>query len=337
MNLYMYSLKPDSQKDFNCNEAKLFLRDIGEMWIQSKKLQVKESTLNKYLITLTQYICPYLGDITIEAIDRRMVEQYLQLLLTQAGRDQQGLSPKTVADTLSVLNNILKYAEEMGYPTVANACSVRIPKSSNTLQVLSKSEQKKITAYLLNEPGVLNLGILISLFAGLRIGEICALRWENISLSTGTIYVCQTLQRLYVLHDSSDPKQTRDAKTYISISSPKSSSSIRTIPLPKQLTEKLSEYEQETGFFLTGTEHYIEPRSYHNHFKKVLVKCGLKETNYHILRHTFATRCVELGFDSKTLSEILGHASVNITMNRYVHPTMDMKQRDMDRLNELFV
>lgn len=168
------------------------------------------------------------------------------------------------------------------------------------------------------------------LFTGLRVGEICALRWEDISFSDHTIHVHQTLQRI---QNRANSKQ----KTKIVITAPKSACSIRTIPVPNDLIVILASYKTSSkGYILTNCEQTpLEPRTMQNHFKRALQKSGIAPANYHSLRHTFATRCIELGFDVKSLSEILGHASVNITMNRYVHPTMELKQENMQRLSAL--
>ena len=145
-----------------------------------------------------------------------------------------------------------------------------------------------------------------------------------------TIFVCQTMQRLQVQNGKNKKR------TCISISSPKSACSIRTIPLPDAIYERLTKFYKVKGYVLSGKEtEFVEPRSMQNHFRSVLKTCGIANTNYHTLRHTFATRCVELGFDVKTLSEILGHANVSITMNRYVHPSMELKRENMQRLSEL--
>lgn len=127
------------------------------------------------------------------------------------------------------------------------------------------------------------------------------------------------------------------AKTKISITTPKSSCSIRTIPLSDEIIGILEQFEKQSGFVLTGNDRaYIEPRSMHNHFKRICKSAGINPVNFHVLRHTFATRCVELGFDVKSLSEILGHANVSITLNRYVHPSIALKRANMEKLSELF-
>lgn len=196
--------------------------------------------------------------------------------------------------------------------------------------MFNRTEQSRLCQYLYANLNAPNLGILICLFTGLRLGEICALRWEDISLSERTIHVHQTMQRI----------QTGCAagpRTKVIVTTPKSPCSIRTIPLPDDIAAVIAGVRSSAiGYFLTGREDQsIEPRTMQNHFKRVLNACAIDTANYHTLRHTFATRCVELGFDVKTLSEILGHASINITMNRYVHPSMELKRENMQRLSVL--
>lgn len=140
----------------------------------------------------------------------------------------------------------------------------------------------------------------------------------------------KTMQRLQI------PESTSQ-KTHITVTSPKSKCSIRTIPIPDNLVQLIQrEFPNRQGYVLASPdEEYIEPRTMQNYFCYVQRQCGLTPVNFHALRHTFATRCIELGFDVKSLSEILGHASVNITMNRYVHPSMELKQQNMQKLSAL--
>ena len=197
--------------------------------------------------------------------------------------------------------------------------------------VLHLTEQKILCEYLSDHISERNIGILLCLFIGLRIGEICALKWEDISLTEKTIHVHHTIQRIQIEGNS-------NKKTKVIITTPKSKCSIRTIPIPDNIINILNKISpNQCGFLLTGTEKkYVEPRTMQNHLKKVLESASLRSVNFHALRHTFATRCVEVGFDIKSLSEILGHANVNITMNRYVHPTMDLKRDNMQKLSTLF-
>ncbi|WP_368304907.1 site-specific integrase [Mediterraneibacter gnavus] len=198
------------------------------------------------------------------------------------------------------------------------------------MRVLNKAEQRQLCEYILKRPEACSIGILVCMFTGLRIGEICALRWEDISFSDQSIYIHHTLQRIQM-------HRGHGAKTEVIVTTPKSSCSIRKIPLPDEILEILVlNKKASSGYVLTNDEYkFIEPRTMQNKFKKILKAAGIENANFHALRHTFATRCVELGFDVKSLSEILGHATVNITMNRYVHPTYEMKKENMKKLSGL--
>lgn len=174
------------------------------------------------------------------------------------------------------------------------------------------------------------MGILLCLYTGLRLGEICALTWKDILMDEQCLYIHQTMQRIQV-------KDNTGKKTAVIIMPPKSGCSIRRISIPDEIRQLLSQIQkQDKAYLLTGMVHsYVEPRNMENRFKAVTKECNIIDVNFHALRHTFATRCVELGFDVKSLSEILGHASVNITMNRYVHPSMEHKKKNMNLLSEL--
>lgn len=299
-------------------------------WFEANELHVKESTNNKYWNLLNSYILPAFGEQQLHRVTHDFIESQCNMLLYSGGASGTGLSPKTVTDIISVVRSILQFAGKLGKSIPGNAQAVRIKHSSNEMRVLSRSEQEKLCRYLYTHLDVYNIGILICLFTGLRVGEICALRWEDISFTDHTLRVHQTMQRI-------QDRSGTGAKTKIIVTTPKSACSIRTIPIPDDLIGFISSYRTETtGFVLaSGSRKLVEPRTMQNRFKKALKMSSVAPANFHALRHTFATRCIELGFDVKTLSEILGHASVNITMDRYVHPSMELKKENMQRLSAL--
>ena len=299
-------------------------------WFESVKSQTKESTQNKYHNMLTDYILPSYGEQTLDSITYDFIESHCNLLLISGGKKGKGLSAKTVTDVLSIIRNVLKFAIKKGMYVPCDVSSIQVKQTATPMRVLSKTEQEQLCKYILEEPEPCNIGILVCLFTGLRVGEICALRWEDVSFSDQTIHVHHTLQRV-------QNKFSDGAKTKIIVTTPKSSYSIRIIPIPEELSLILAAYKKSSvGYLLTNDDcKFVEPRTMQNKFKKALKASGIESVNFHAIRHTFATRCVELGFDVKSLSEILGHATVNITMNRYVHPTFELKKENMKKLSSL--
>lgn len=303
---------------------------VAMEWFQAICPKVKESTSNKYRNLLSSYILPVFGSKQLRDITHEFIETQCNFFLVSGGLKENGLSSKTVSDILSLIRNVLQFATRNGKAISCDARSIQIKRQTKEMRVLSRAEQEKLCQYLYSNLDSCNIGILVCLFTGLRVGEICALRWEDVSFSNYTIHVHQTLQRI-------QDRTNSEYKTRIVVTTPKSACSIRTIPVPHGLMTILTAHKaSSTGYILTNSDQNpLEPRTMQNHFKKVLKNSGITSANYHSLRHTFATRCIELGFDVKSLSEILGHASVNITMNRYVHPSMDLKRENMQRLSDL--
>lgn len=300
---------------------------VSMEWLDTFSINFKESTYIRYRTLVECYLMPSFRTVKIEKIMKKDVLELCKHLELNGKRNQTGLSPKTISDILSVLRRILNYAKMCGIAVDPMIFDVRIKQTQRQLPVLSLSEQTILQQYLENHPDALNLGILLCLLTGIRIGELCALTWDKISIPEKSIYICQTMQRI-------QNRIPESPKTHIAIASPKSSSANRIIPLSNLLLRFLNLYPLEhTGFFLSGSvSKAVEPRCVQRRFHKILNDCGLKRRNFHVLRHTFATRCVEAKIDIKTLSEILGHSSVTITMNRYVHPSLELKRETMEQL-----
>ncbi len=322
----MCLLNDSDCKEDNSITGKTF-QDIAEEWFSFKETQIKESTNVKYHNIWNKYILNRLGKIYINQITHSLLESFCNELMISGGANGKVLSPKTTADILSVVRNILRFAKNRGYQIGNDGQFVSIKQSVKELRVFSIQEQTRLCEYLYQNLNMKSMGILVCLYTGIRIGELCALQWADISLQEKNIYIHQTMQRIQVHNNA-------EKKTKILITAPKSSCSIRTIPIPDDLFQLILHCSgQKNGYFLTGSnDKYIEPRTMQNYFKRVLKSCSIEKANFHTLRHTFATRCVELGFDMKSLSELLGHASVSITMNRYVHPSMEWKRNSMEKL-----
>ena len=307
-------------------------REAASEWLAFLRPQLRLQTINKYSNTLNLYLLPNCADWQISKVSRADVSQVISELLLHGGRKGTGLSPKTVTDAYSIIKNIFDFAErEMSLPVV-NIDGIPIKQTQRQMRILSDMEQKKLCQYLCNNLSPRNLGILLCIYTGLRIGEICALKWGDISFEDHLLHISRSMQRVQNL-------DTEGKRTKIVISPPKSICSVRYIPLPEEILQLLRKQRKGNAtFLLTGSEKkYIEPRCLHNHFKRVTNACNISDVNFHALRHTFATKCVEIGFDTKSLSEILGHASINITLNRYVHPSMELKRQNMSKLSGLII
>ena len=308
----------------------LLLKNVAQRWEASIAQQVKESTLVKYHTTVHNHILPELGAVCVEDMTHELIESFALKLMRGEGRSGRVLSPRSAADVIGMLRSILRYARRCGAVVPCDGSSVRIRRKKPEIRVLTRAEQEKLCAFLYRDLDHKKAGILLSLYSGLRVGEVCALRWEDISLEEGIICVRHTLHRLQNL----SPEGPR---TKLVITEPKSGSSVRLIPMPEALANMLSLLPgQRRGFFLTCREDKpCEPRVMQYTFHKYLRAAGVADANYHALRHTFATRCVELGFDVKSLSELLGHATVGMTLDRYVHPTIEHKREHIQRLSGL--
>lgn len=283
-------------------------------WLNSIKFLVKISTYVHYLGIVKNHIDPLLGKFELHEINNEKIEQFINQ------KFENGLSNKTIRDMIVVLKQILSYANL--------SIKIKMPKlKKNEVKILSKSEQKILEKEILKRDTTIAYGVLLSLYTGLRIGEVCALKWSDINLNKRIIKVNHTMLRVMDVENSS--------KTKIILEEPKTENSKREIPINKLLYEiflKIKPKDSNT-YFLTGTKAYIEPRTYYNKFQKLLQDVNIKKYGFHTLRHTFATRCIEIGMDPKTLSEILGHSDVKVTLSLYVHPTNFLKAAYLEKLS----
>lgn len=293
-----------------------------EEWLRQSKSKVKDSTYVKYEATIEKHIKPKLGGCFPLAITTGLVESFTNELLCE-----DELAPKTVKDILVTFRSILKYTSKQ-FPGTFPEIEVSYPKDTRQeMRVLSREEQTRLVKYLLEDMDTCKFGVLLALFTGIRIGELCALRWGCISLRDKIIRISSTMQRL------KDTSMSGESKTKVVVGTPKSDTSIRTIPMTDYAAELCGRVnpQNSAAFILTGTESFMEPRTLQYRLAKYTKECGLEGVHFHTLRHTFATRCVEVGFEIKSLSEILGHATTTITLDRYVHSSIELKRNNMSK------
>ena len=291
---------------------------VTEEWLKYKKNTVKKSTYYNYSYSVAKYLYPSFAGKNITKI--KNYNNFIEEL-------SDTLSPKTVRDIVTKLKEIINFYEEE-HNTKINVKKMSLPKlNKKGIQILSNKEKQKLEKYCIQQNDLKSLGILICLNTGLRVGEVCALRWENVDFETRRIHVEKTIERIYSKEEN---------KTIVIIDTPKSITSVRTIPINSKLYNILKQIRgksKKTDFVLTGSsEHYVEPRNYQYHFKEILKRNKVKKYKFHTLRHTFATNCIEAGMDIKSLSEILGHADVSITLNIYVHSSDKIKRKYLEKI-----
>ena len=303
------------------------LQEISLEWLNCAKLRVKESSYCCYEKIVKKHIISYFKQTKYCELNTPKINNFIEYLIKNGKHNEKnGLSVKTVQDIIVIMRSIAKYAEQE-HGLRNPMYNISMPKiKRKDITVLNDNERSKLQKYLQNDLTNTNIGILMTMYSGMRIGEICALTWGDIDLKNGIIHISRTIQRV--------PDKSGINKTKLIIGSPKSNTSERDIPIPDFLVNILKERKRNSSsFILSGTCTLVEPRTMQNRFKSVLKKCEIRNVNYHLLRHTYATVCIENGFDAKTVSELLGHASVNITLNRYVHSSLEMKKRYISKLN----
>ncbi|MBQ3334098.1 MAG: site-specific integrase [Eubacteriaceae bacterium] len=323
------NLQPAEERS---TDNKTSFSEVAGAWLKWIEPRLKLSSKNKYEYITNCHLLPEFGSFFIEDISRTDVTVFRDTLMFRLeSKLQTPLSSATISGILSVLKSIFRFSSDELNLKVFDIGGISVKTAQKPLQILSQSEQQILSDYLFANYSSTHLGILISLYMGLRLGEVCALQWQDVSFADQTIFVRQTMQRL---RSDEDPT----TRTKVIISEPKSGQSVRHVPIPDKLMHLFWVLNKEDGaFVLSGKkEKVVEPRTMQNRFKTILRKCGIRDINYHALRHTFATRSVEVGCDVKSLSEILGHASVGITLNRYVHPSMKIKKEQINRVSDLF-
>ena len=298
------------------------IREIAAAWKEYKRPYVKQSTMAAYVLILENHILPTFGE------DNSLPEQSVQAFVLH--KIESGLSTKSVKDILIVLKMVMKFGVKKEWMTYYE-WDIKYPPSSENkvLDVLSVTNHRKILNHIQSHFTFMGLGIYISLSTGLRIGEICALKWSDINVTDGILTVNRTIERIYII-------EGEKKHTELVINTPKTKNSCREIPMNKELLgmlKPLKKVVNDDYYILTNDERPTEPRTYRNYYKRLMEKLDIPKLKYHGLRHSFATRCIEVGCDYKTVSVLLGHSNISTTLNLYVHPNMEQKKRCIERRN----
>lgn len=297
------------------------VKEVASLWIKDKAQYVKRSSVAAYALILEKHILPTFGGNT--SLLENEVQQFVLKKL------QSGLAPKSVHDILIVLKMVQRFGAKHGllprqdwtihFPTVQEEAK---------LTVLTVAQQRKLMRYVRENFTFRNLGIYICLSTGMRIGEVCALQWGDIDLSTQTINVQRTIERIYIVDGER-------RYTELVIGPPKTKNSVREIPISHALLKLLKPLRKVmacNNYVLTGEPTPTEPRTYRNYYNQLMRQLELPSIKFHALRHSFATRCIESQCDYKTVSAILGHANISTTLNLYVHPDREQKRRCVEQM-----
>lgn len=301
--------------------------DGAKMWLESNSIRLKGATKSKYYFLLKKHLLPELAQKKLSDLDAAFVNRFLSDKLKEGSLNGGQLSPSYVRTMSIIIGAILDYSSNEGLcPPLKNRIfKPRLPK--NHIKVLSSQELDVLEAHLMTNTDPIKLGALISLNTGMRLGEICALSKEDVDLSSRCIHVRRTVSK-------SPLSETELQKTVFVLDTPKTDSSARCIPINSKLFPILKNAceESQSAYLVSDNSSFMRPSRFDYHFRRMVKECGLPPFGFHTLRHTFATHCIQSGVDIKTLSTVLGHSGVSITLDTYVHPTEDITRQQLERL-----
>ncbi|MCQ2219023.1 MAG: site-specific integrase [Paludibacteraceae bacterium] len=299
--------------------------EIASEWKTDKQRFVKETTMAVYGLQLQTHLLPAFGDRTV--IEEKDVQQFV------VDKLNKGLSERTTKDVLIVLKMVVRWANKHAGWDNRTDWEIIFPtkREQTELEVMTVADQQKIVKYVKDNFSFRNLGLQICLFTGLRIGEVCGLKWSDYNVANNTLTINRTIERIYTTDYG-------ERKSRVVVSTPKTASSNRTIPVSKELQKVMKELWKVVNkdyYIISNSEKPMEPRTYRNYYNKVLTQLGIAKLKFHGLRHSFATRCIENNCDYKTVSVLLGHADVSTTMNLYVHPNMEHKKKCIEKIGKI--
>ncbi len=305
-------------------------RWLREWFCNYVEPSVKTRTKELYRAIIEKRLVPRFGGMEMEEITPQAVQRYVTELLRSGNfLTGRGLSSNSVNGVLTVMRSSLRLAHLLGEADEYTADRVKRPKKTEReVTCFTLSEQKNIEQAAIADGRAKTLGVVLCLYSGLRIGELLALRWSDVDFEAGTLTVSRSC------HDGKN-----DSGRWVRmVEEPKTTSSKRVIPLPRGILELLYGIKNRgLGEEVICNENGsgVCVRSYQNSFRLLLRRAGVRIMGFHSLRHTFATRALECNMDVKTLSEILGHKSATVTLNRYAHSMMEHKVDMMNRLGDL--
>lgn len=307
----------------------LTFKHLSELWLDSNRIRLKGSTIQKYEFLLNTHILPELGTINLSDINAAIINTFLSRKSENGRKNEFGALSASYMKTITlIISSVIHFGVQEKLCSPLNTKIYHPQETKRELCILSKEDQQKLEKQLTSVITPVGVGIMLSLHAGLRIGEVCALQWSNVDLGEKVIHIRSTICRV--------GKNDGSNGTKLILGTPKTKASQRDIPISSVLYNVLTELKNvsDSTFIISESEHFMSPRTYEYRFHRILELCNVPSINYHALRHTFATRCIEAKMDVKTLSEILGHGKVSVTMDIYVHSSMDQKRKQLEVMVE---
>ena len=311
---------------YQVNDQNLVFSQLAKQWLVSIKHGIKESTLAHYHYVLHRYLLPILGEVPVKKLDEQRLEQAVLQIISPVDKSHAPLGYSSAKECLTMVRQICKYAARLRLMRPVDIL-IKLPQPAHRQTIpFSSQEQANVQAFVLKQPTPRKVGLLLQMQLGLRIGEVCGLQWGDFDLNAGNLTIKRTVSRI----------GCPGGYTRVVIQPPKTRSSSRSIPIPKELLKLLRSLKGETlseTWFLSGRlDKPVEPRCYRKSIQGYLRRAAVRQLHPHALRHTFATTCLQAGCDIKTLSELLGHADANITLKRYVHSNMTRKRTELEQV-----
>lgn len=305
--------------------------DILLLWLKSNQIKVKKSTEAKYMYMIERHIKPQLGSKRISSLSAPVINGFLFDKMNNGRIDGKGgLSASYVKTMAIIIASALKFAANEGYGQLPKGDIIKPPTTSRGIQILSLTAQQQFERAVINSIDETKAGIFIALYTGIRIGELCALAWEDIDLDSKIIHIRHTVSRIRANNGDS-------THTELIIDDPKTKAAVRDIPISQILLPVLEKMKQQSTskYVISNRPNFVSTRTFDYRYKKALLDLGIPQINFHALRHTFATRCIEVGMDIKSVSQILGHSNAAITLNTYVHPSIEIIRIQLQKLTLL--
>ncbi len=290
------------------------VKRLSAAYLEDKQGRVKPSTLECYQRNIRCHILPEFGSRIASELTAAEIDEYLVRM------QENRISPKLVREVGTLFLAILKiggidFTEDVVLPRVRQ----------RPIEVFTEPELKQLGQIILRRPDEMGLSVLLTLYTGIRLGELCGLRWQDVDEDSGMLHIQRTVERI----------AQEGGMTVLTVQTPKSESSKRWIPIPQDMMRLLLDvkHRQPEQYLVTGGETLPDPRTCQNRYRALLKRCGIRYRNFHALRHTYATRCIERGMDAKSVSELLGHSDVRTTLRLYVHSSLEYKRRVIESIS----